>query len=422
MSGHEHLRAIFVLVLLSVTAPVLAVRARLPAAVVLILVGLAFGPAGLALVSDTPPVALLSELGFLVLMFVAGMEIDFESLRAAGARALAVPVLAVLGFIGVAGIFGIALNLSVMELLVVSASSVGMPLAVLQETGQLQKPLGRFVLLTSSLGEFVSILAIIGYEVFAEEGTLGMRALKLFKVLLLFVVSMLLIRWARAAVWWRPEPLRRLTRHHDVAELGVRTGLLVMFAFVVIAATLGVEPILGAFIAGALVAFVLREKSVLESKIAALGHGLFIPIFFIVIGVRFDPGVLDVPALKAAGVLIGIITAVKIVPSLIVAPSELGLRERLAAGCLLAAPLTLLVAIASIGSRLHAITPTQEATFLLLALVLSIGFPIVFRLLAGGGGQAAGAPAGHAAAPGHGAAAGQAPAPSGERASAPPAS
>ena len=316
MNEAEQLRAIFVLVLLSVVGPVLAVRARMPAAVVLVLVGIAFGPAALGWVRDTPSVALLSDLGFLVLMFVAGMEIDFETIRSGGAREIALPALTVLGFAGVGAAFGIYLHLSVVGLLVVTASSVGMPLAVLHETGQVQRPMGRFVLLTASIGEFISILAIIVYEIFAGEATLADRGLKLLKVALLFVVSTLLIRWARAAVWWWPEPLRRLTRHHDVAELGVRTGLLVMFAFVVIAATLGVEAILGAFIAGALVSFVLREKSVLEAKIAALGHGLFIPIFFMVIGVRFDPRVLTADAVRHAALLGGVIAVVKIVPSL----------------------------------------------------------------------------------------------------------
>jgi Kef-type K+ transport system membrane component KefB len=381
VSDSDHLRTIFVLVLVTVIGPVVAVRARLPAAVVLILAGLAFGPAGLGWIADTPSVALLSELGFLVLMFVAGMEIDFEALRSAGPRTLALPALAVLGYASLGAAFGFYFHWSVMDLLVVTASSVGMPLAVLQETGQIQRPLGRFVMLTASIGEFASILAIMGYEVFAEDAPLFDRALKLAKVVLLFVVSVALMRWARAAVWWWPEPLRRLTRHHDVAELGVRTGLLVLFAFVVIAGTLGVEPILGAFIAGALVAFVLREKSVLESKIAALGHGLFIPIFFVVVGVRFDPRVLTFDAIRRAAALAGVIAVVKIASSLVCAPRALGLRERLAAGSLLAAPLTLLVAIATIGRRLDAIAATDEATFLLLALSLSVGFPVVYRAL-----------------------------------------
>ncbi len=383
MGAHSHLATYFILLLLSVLAPALAVRVRLPAAVLLILAGIASGPAGLRWLEDTPTVALLSELGFLVLMFVAGMEIDFESLRSAGAKQLALPSLCVMGFVGVAAAFGIWRNLSVLELLIVSASSVGMPLAVLQESGRLQTPLGRHVMLTASLGEFVSILGITGYELFSEQATLAHRGFNVLKVIVLFAGSALLIRWARAAVWWKPEPFRRLTQHHDVAELGLRTGLLVMFGFVVVAATLGVEAILGAFIAGALVAFVLREKHALEAKIGALGHGLFIPIFFIVVGVRFDPRLLTLPAVRDALVFVVIVAIVKLLPTLVFSPRELGLRARFAAGSLLAAPLTLVVAIAAIGRRLGAIDAAHEASFLLLAILLSVGFPVVFRIVAG---------------------------------------
>ncbi|MBX3201514.1 MAG: cation:proton antiporter [Labilithrix sp.] len=381
MNEHDALGSILLLVLVTVIGPVLAVRVRAPTAVVLILAGVGIGPAGLDLVHDTPAVALLSELGFLVLMFVAGMEIDFESLRGAGLRSLLTPTLSVVAFFAVAIGLTLWIGLSAIELLVVSASSVGMPLAILQETKRLQTPVGRHVLLTASIGEFVSILAITGYELFAEDAPLAHRGLRLGKVLLLFVLSALLIRWARAAVWWRPEPFRRLTQHHDVAEFGVRTGLLVMFAFVVFAAMLGVEAILGAFIAGALVAFVLREKHAIESKIGALGQGLFIPVFFVVVGVRFDPRLLDVGAIRDAGLLFAVVAAVKFLPSLVFASRDLGARERLAAGALLSAPLTLVVAIGVIGKRLGAVDDRGQASFILLAMLLSVGFPILFRVL-----------------------------------------
>lgn len=372
---------LLVLLLVSVLGPALAVRIRLPTAVVLIASGILVGPAGLRLVTDTPPVALLSQLGFLVLMFVAGMEIDFEGLRRAGARALLLPGVTALGFVGAAAAVGIARNLSVLDLLVVSATSVGMPLAVLQESGQLQRPIGRHVLLTASIGEFVSILGITGYELFAEEATVAVRAVRVVKVLFVFGFAALVIRWARALVWWRPGPFRRLIEHHDVAELGVRTGLLLLFAFVVMAEALGVEAILGAFIAGALVAFVLREKAALETKIAALGNGLFIPIFFIVVGVRFDPTLIDARAVREALVLVVTVAGVKILPTMVFAPRTLGLKERLASGALLAAPLTLVVAIGTIGRHLGVVTPAREASLVLLAIGLSIVFPVVFRAL-----------------------------------------
>jgi Kef-type K+ transport system membrane component KefB len=157
-----------------------------------------------------------------------------------------------------------------------------------------------------------------------------------------------------------------------------------MIGFVAIAAVAGVEPILGAFIGGSLVGFVLRQKHALEAKIAALGNGLFIPIFFIVVGLRFEASALDRRAVLSALGLAGLAGLAKILPSLALARRGTKLRDRLAAGCLLSAPLTLVVAIGSIGRRLELIGAREQASIVLVAMVVSIVFPIVFRLLARG--------------------------------------
>ncbi len=155
-------------------------------------------------------------------------------------------------------------------------------------------------MLTASIGEFATILAVTGLEVASSGGTTWTMLVRVAKVGLLFLLSASLIRYARALVWWHPEPFRRLIEHQDVAELGVRVGLVIMLGFVAVAALAGVEPILGAFIGGALVGFVLRQKHALEAKMGALGNGLFIPIFFVVVGVRFEVASLDGAAIRTA--------------------------------------------------------------------------------------------------------------------------
>lgn len=376
---HGDLLALLLLLALTVVGPIVAVRAGLPSAVVLILAGIAVGPAGAGWIRSTPIISFVSELGFLILMFMAGMEIDFASLRRAGMRALLRPSLFVVGCFGVAAGAGSLLGLRPVEILIGAAISLGMPLAVLQETGTARTPVGRHVLLTGSVGEFVTIAAITGLEIFTAEGPVSERALRLAKVAALFLTCTLLIRWARALVWWRPEPFKRLVSHHDVAELGVRVGLLAMLGFVALAALFGVEAILGAFIAGALVSFVVHEKTALEEKIGALGQGLFVPIFFVVVGVRFDWRMLDRGSLKDATVLVLVAAAAKIIPGFFFADRDLSLRERLAAGCLLAAPMTLVVGIAAIGRQLGLVTERQEASAVLVAMVLSVVFPTLFR-------------------------------------------
>lgn len=384
MSGHGELLHLLVLLAASVAGPVLAVRIRVPTAVVLIVLGMALGPLGLSVLHDTPTVAFVSELGFLLLMFMAGMEIDFEAIRAAGRPALLVPVLVVIGIFACALAAGGALGLGGIEVLVIAAMSVGMPLAVLKETGRDASDLGRHVMLTASIGELVCILAITGLEVASSHSAAPAMLSKVGKVVLLLAGSALLIRLARAFVWWYPEPFRRLIDHHDVAELGVRVGVVVMLGFVAMAAIADVEPILGAFIAGSLVGFVLRQKHALEAKMAALGNGFFIPIFFIVVGLRFEAGALDGDAVRTALLLSGLAGVAKIFPALIFARRGTPLRERFAAGCLLSAPLTLVVAIGSIGRQMGLIGARRQASIVLVAMLLSIVFPIVFRLLARG--------------------------------------
>ncbi len=384
MNDHGDLLSLLLLVGASVVGPPLAVRLRIPSAVVLILLGMALGPLGVSALHDTPMVAFVSELGFLVLMFMAGMEIDFEAIREAGRAALVVPTLVVIGIFGAAAAAGVWLGAGGIGVLVLAAISVGMPLAVLKETDRASTDLGRHIMLTASIGELVAILAITGVEVATAQASHRAMLVKIGKVVLLLVGSAVGIRWARAFVWWYPRPFSRLLDHHDVAELGVRVGLVVMLGFVVLAEIAGVEPILGAFIGGSLVGFVLRQKHALEAKIAAVGNGLFIPIFFIVVGVRFEAGALDPAAVRSALVLAAFAGLSKIVPSLAVARRGTSLRDRFLAGCLLSAPLTLVVAIGSIGRKLQLVGAREQASIVLVAMVVSIVFPIVFRVLARG--------------------------------------
>ncbi len=365
----------------SIVGPLAAVRLRLPTAVVLILLGMAMGPAGIGVLRENNIVAFLSEFGLLLLLFMVGMEIDFDSLRTAGTSALIVPLLVVAGIFAVGfGSLGV-LGLGGVGILVVSAVAVGMPLAVLKETGLDTAPIGRHVMLTASLGEFFCILGITALELLSS-GSLGIHTvIHVAKVTALFVVSTLAIRWLRALVWWYPEPLRRLIGHHDVAELGVRVGLAIMLVFVVLSALAGVEAILGAFIGGALLGVVLRQKHALEAKIAALGNGLFIPIFFIVVGARFDARALDLPSVKRAFLVATVAVCAKVLPSLMFAKRQTPFRFRFASGLLLSAPLTLVVAISSIGRNLGKIDGQTQTSLVLSGVLVSMICPTLFKLI-----------------------------------------
>jgi Kef-type K+ transport system membrane component KefB len=163
----------------------------------------------------------------------------------------------------------------------------------------------------------------------------------------------------------------------------VRASLALMLAFVAVASLLGVETILGAFLAGALFSFVFREKEAVEHKLSSLGFGFFIPIFFIDVGMSFDlSGLFGGEVWRQLGFVAGASLVAKVVPCLLLLAAGLRFREALGSGVLLAAPLTLLVAESRIGLEIGAIDSTMSLTIVLFAVLGGIVFPTAFRGLA----------------------------------------
>ena len=362
--------------------PILSSRLRMPSAILLIGFGLLVGPHLLGWVQDTTVVAFLSEVGFILLMFLAGLEIDFNGIRQRGRNSLILMFsicLVIFGlsfgaafFLGLHPIFGLALG----------ATSVGLPLAVLKEMNRLRSPLGQQIILLGSVGEFLTVLGMTLFYFGARYGLSWELAFGLGKLVGVLLVAGLTLRIGNALAWWRPHSFSNLVATHESSEIGVRASLLIMVAFSSLAIWAGVEPIVGAFLAGALIAFVFRGKEVLEEKLSVVGHGLFVPIFFVVVGIRFDPAAITGPNLLLAGQLLLAVFLARLLPSLSLIRQGLSPREMLGAASLLSAPLTLLVAIAALGVNLGVIDSRDNNTLILLAVMAGVIFPVLFRLLA----------------------------------------
>jgi Kef-type K+ transport system membrane component KefB len=195
------------------------------------------------------------------------------------------------------------------------------------------------------------------------------------------LISGLALRALTATAWWHPFSFSKLVKADEESEIGVRAALLTMMLFSMLAIAAGLESIVGAFVAGALIAFVLRGKEVLEEKLAVVGHGLFVPIFFIVVGLRFDPGAITVEGLGLFGLLLLAVFTVRLLPGLALLRTGLSVRGMFSAVSLLSAPLTLMVAIAALGLQLGALQPEGQSTLILLALGTGVVFPVIFRLI-----------------------------------------
>jgi Kef-type K+ transport system membrane component KefB len=375
----EHATTVILIASAAFVLPLVASRMRMPAVVLEILFGIVVGPAILGWIHESEVVAYLAEVGFFLLMFLSGFEIDFRQLERQGVPQIAVG-LAVFGLtLFLAFHAGRMLGHGPFVTLVLATTSVGLVVPTLRGGGWTPTRLGQAILIAALLADF---LTLIGATLFAlvEEHGYGPELLN-FPVL--FLVIAVVLFGLRRLSWWFPEKFERLFDPRDPQELGIRMCLAFMFVFVGLASLLGIEAILGAFLAGTVFAMVFRHRGVLEQKLNGFSYGFLVPIFFIHVGTRFDLDALLEPGVVVAAVqLIVAAILIKVVAAVPLLLRGLTVRETLAAGVLLSTRLSLVIAVAELGARLGFLDRRLESEVILLAVVTSTLSPVLFRWIA----------------------------------------
>lgn len=363
--------------------PILSGRIGIPAAVGEIVFGILVGPYVLEIVSAGEFFDVLAEFGFAFLMFLAGLELDFASLERRGPRALVMSGMVAALIVGLAFVGAHLMGWSPFFGIVLGAVSIGLVLVSLRETGAARSDFGQTVILVGSIGEFLTIIIATVYNFVFSVGLGITFVLEILGLAGVFAIAYVVLKTLRLLVWWFPSQFSRLVDSEDPSEIGVRAGLALMLAFVAVTGLLGMEAILGAFLAGVLFTFVFREKGILETKLAGIGHGFFIPLFFIHVGVEFNLQALGAPEiypLMARVILVSL--AVKTLASLVFGAMGFSIRQVASAALLLATPLTLLVAIAEIGLDLGRLSELENATIILVAVLSGLLFPTAYKRLA----------------------------------------
>ncbi len=263
--------------------------------------------------------------------------------------------------------------------LVLSTTSLGLVVPILKERNLTATPFGQAILLSALVADFVTMFLITVVAGWLSKGLtwqlfLGLGLLVVFAIAL--SAGQFLSRLGRPG-----EILSELSK--GTSQASVRGSLFLMLAFVAMSAILGTEVILGAFLAGVLLSiFTGPNTSDLRHKLEALGFGFFIPIFFVMVGVRFDLSALtgSPRGMILAPMLIICAVAIKVVSAL---PFRriVSFKETMAAGFLLASRLSLIIAAAEIGQRLGLFPEEVYAALIAVALVTSIAGPMGFQLL-----------------------------------------
>ena len=376
--------SMLIIMLAALIIPIAMARFKVssvPTAVAEIVAGILLGKSAFNIVQETSSLTLLSSLGVIILMFLSGMEIDFDLFKKAPGQKKRDPKLpvsiAVLSFTAViitAFILGVILYFMglfsdvLLATILFSTIALGVVIATLKEKEILGRPMGQTILLTAVLGEVIPMLALTFYA-----SIYGHNAGRLWLIVLLFLAAIILLRRFRQPYVWFNNVSKATT------QLDIRLAFFLIFTLVTVAESVGAENILGAFLAG-MVMKLLEPSEATQEKLTSIGYGFFIPIFFIMTGVRLD--LKSLFANKTALALIPILVACFIIaklPTTLIYRRRFNARNSFAGGFLTVTTITLVLPSLQVAKNLHAITSTQSDAFILAAVIVCVLAPIVFN-------------------------------------------
>jgi Kef-type K+ transport system membrane component KefB len=368
----------------AIIVPGVARQVAIPVAVMEIAFGLLIGNTGLGIVPDVndPFIHFLSVVGFAFFLFLAGLEIDFRGVEERGAKDAIIPIaVSTLAFVMSIGV-SVHQGWGMWVGLATGATSVPLLLAVVRELRLSSTSLGGTMITFAAVGEALTIVFLSLVEIQQHAHNFGEAAVGVARLLGLVVMMVVVVQLLRTLLWWFPHLFTRLVAHDDPSEVGVRVGFGLMFSFVGLSMLAHVEPFLGAFIAGAILSFVIREKGALEHKLSSMGYGFFIPVFFINVGIQLTlTADLITDNIVWIFSLIALMLLAKLIPGTLLLLRGLRIREVAATAGLLAAPLTLVIAIMDIGHRLGAVDDTTRAVVITAGIIASLLFPSFARKL-----------------------------------------
>src|SRR6266852_4124821 len=342
---------------------------RLPSVVLEIVAGIVIGPSVLGWARVDLPISILSLLGLAFLLFLAGLEVELERMRGrlllyVGLAFLASLVLAlVVGY----GLYAVGQVISPLLIaIILVATTLGVIVPLLKDAGESSTDFGQFVIAGAMFAEFGSIILL---SLFFSRQAVGTGT----KLVLLGGFVLLAAAFAAAVL---------LRLQDTTAQIRVRGAFVLLVAFVALASLLGLETILGAFIAGVLLRFVDGDRMMthpeFRQKLEAIGFGVFIPVFFVSSGIRFDLAALfaSPSTLLHVPIFLAALLLVRGVPALLYRPL-VGGRRSIIAGLLQATSLSFIVAATQIGLELGLITKATGAALIAAGLLSVLIFPIV---------------------------------------------
>jgi Kef-type K+ transport system membrane component KefB len=357
---------------------------RLPSVVLEIVAGIVVGPSVLGIVAADQAITVVALIGLTFVLFLAGLEIDFGRLRGPVLR------LAALGFVlsfSVAVVVSIGLDAAglvdtpLLVAIILCATSLGVLVPVLKDAGEISSAFGQLIIAAASIADFGAIILLTIF--FSGEGGTGSTLLLLGSLFALAAVVFVVVRGAERSARIRADLLRL---QDTTAQIRVRAALALFVGFAAISQQLGLEAILGAFIAGAIISLADADRVMthpdFRRKLEAIGFGFFIPVFFVTSGVRFDLDALtaSVSSVAMVPVFLAALLVVRGLPALVYRRLLDGPHTAIA-GIMQATSLPFIVAATAIGIELGLIDAAASAALIGAGLLSVLIFPLTGLVL-----------------------------------------
>lgn len=354
--------------------------ANVPTAVAEIVTGILIGKSAFNWVVPTTALNMMATLGTMMLMFLSGMEINFDLFKKQPGTApnSKSPVNLAGQAFGLVFITAVVLSTILhwlglfsdifLATILFSTVALGVVIATLKEKEILGRPAGQTILLTAVLGEVIPMLALTVYA-----SIYGGNARRLWLIVLLFLAAIILLRRFKQPFVWFNKISKATT------QLDIRLAFFLIFTLVAIAERVGAENILGAFLAG-MVMKLLEPSEDTQEKLTSIGYGFLIPFFFIMTGVKLDIKQLfaNPRALALIPVLVAGFILAKL-PTMLIFQRRFPRRNAFAGSFLTATTITLVLPSLQVARNMGTITSTQADAFILAAVIACILGPIVFN-------------------------------------------
>ena len=370
-----------VIALLIVIAPFLSALTRLPLVAVEILLGTLAVQFGI--LAESKPVAFTAQIGFLFLMFLCGLEVDLKTFTKLGKDFLKSAFLYFFILYGLAFLLVLNSSLSEFYIAALPVMSLGMIMAMLKEYPK-NTPWLQLALNVGILGELISIVALVVLNGAYSHG-LTWELYKTLLVLFLFLsVIVGIFKITDVLFWWFPAFKFFLIPRNSSKNQDVRFSAMLFFILIGITQILGLENVLGAFLAGMILATYFHHQKDLVAKLNDFGFGFFIPLFFIYVGTTLDLNLIlnNLHLLSLTLKIIAIMVLLRIIAAFIAYKKYFtNYIKTLLFAFSHSMPLTFLVATAQLGMQFGAISTQEYYALILAALMEGILLTILIKLI-----------------------------------------